>query len=524
MQGVLLMTEQKIGNAIRSLFWGVFAKIATFVFPFIVKSVIIQIFSVEYNGLESLFSSIFQILNFSELGIGSALLFVMYRPIAEHNIEKVNYILAFYKRCYRWIGSVILIAGLLLMPALTHLVKGDVPYGINIYILYVLNLGNTVSSYFLFAYKKSILYADQRTDVLNIIDFVLTIIQHVTRIIILLVFKNYYLYFAVAPVITLLNNIYTSYIAKKMYPEYFPYGNMPKEDLKIIKSKVIGLFAKNIGNVVMNSVDGIIISSFLGLVILGKYNYYYYIASSLVGLLGAVSITFRSIVGNCIVTKSKNDNYLMFNRIKLVYFWIICWSTICLLILYQPFIELWVGKSNQLSIVVAILMSAYFFCWKIGEVIGVYQEGAGLWWEGKFVPLCSSLINLLSNIILVQYLGIVGVILSTIIAYIFINIPFGGYIVFKYYFADLQKLKKYIFDIVKCFIITTGIGGLSLSIFSNIEFQTVYISFLFRTLYCVIVPNAVLFFLNRRKDEFLWIRDILSAKLCTNSIRNMKGK
>ena len=193
---------------------------------------------VQYLGLNSLFTSILQVLNLAELGVGSAMIYSMYKPIAEDDDTAICALMKLYRLYYRVIGMVIAIIGCILTPFVPKLISGDIPKGLNIYILYLLNLGATVLSYWLYAYKNSILQAHQRTDVVSKVTLVTSTIQYVLQLMVLWIFKDYYLYVIVMLVTQVLTNVATAVCADKLYPQYKPYGCVEEKDRKAINGPV----------------------------------------------------------------------------------------------------------------------------------------------------------------------------------------------------------------------------------------------------------------------------------------------
>ena len=161
------MKIERAKNATRNVVFGFLLKIYTLIFPFIMRTAMIYWMGVEYLGLNSLFTSILQVLNLAELGVGSAMVFSMYKPIAADDDEEICALMKLYKIYYRVIGCVVLGVGLVLLPFLDKLISGEVPNDINIYILYLLNLGATVLTYWLFAYRNSLFQAYQREDIIS---------------------------------------------------------------------------------------------------------------------------------------------------------------------------------------------------------------------------------------------------------------------------------------------------------------------------------------------------------------------
>lgn len=184
------MKIERTKNATRNIIFGVILKAYQIIIPFLMRTAMIYFMGVQYLGLNSLFTSILQVLNLAELGVGSAMIYSMYKPIAEDDNIAICALMNLYKNYYRVIGLVIAVVGCVLTPFIPKLISGDIPNGINIYILYLLNLGGTVLSYWLYAYKNSILQAHQRTDVVNKVIFVTSTIQYALQLLVLWISQN----------------------------------------------------------------------------------------------------------------------------------------------------------------------------------------------------------------------------------------------------------------------------------------------------------------------------------------------
>ena len=493
--------ESRTKNSIRNIVYGVFSKIVTIILPFVARTIIIQILGTQYLGLNSLFTSILQVLNLAELGFGNALVYSMYKPIAEKRNEKVCQLLNYYKKCYRIIGIIVLIFGLLIMPFLDKLISGEHPENINIYYIYIIYLINTVLSYFLFAYKSSLLTANQRNDITSKISLMLVILQNVLQILLLIVFENYYYYIVVIPFITILNNLIISKIVDKKYPQYKAKGKLEENENKEIQKNVKGMIFQKIGSVVLSNVDNIVISAFLGLTILGIYNNYYYIITSLFGILSVVMNSLKASIGNSVVLETKEKNYKDFIKFIFLYVWIISWMSICLLVLMQDFIQLWLGQEYLLEYYIVILFGIYFFVHKWCDMLYVYQEAKGLWWENRFVPISAAIVNLIINLILVKIIGLAGILISTIVSVLFIY-DFGyAKILFINYFNIKGEFKKYILKQIK-YLITTIIVGIVTYGICLILNKSTLLYFILKICIATIVPNVLFFIIYKNTNEF----------------------
>ncbi|MBO5424403.1 MAG: polysaccharide biosynthesis protein, partial [Lachnospiraceae bacterium] len=257
----------RVENASRNVIFGILLKGYQVILPFIIRTVMLYYMGIEYLGLNSLFGSILWVLNLAELGVGSAMVYSMYQPIIDKDAEQICALLKLYRTYYRVIGGIIAVVGLAITPFIPYLIKSDaeVPGDVSIYVVYLLNLFCTVISYWLFAYKNSLLVAHQRNDISSKVTIATNTILYGAQILIIIFLKDYYIYLIASIVTQIINNIIVAYCAKKMYPEYEPAGELDKETRKKITQRIKDLFTMKLGNVIVSTADSIIISIFLGL-------------------------------------------------------------------------------------------------------------------------------------------------------------------------------------------------------------------------------------------------------------------
>lgn len=510
-------------NASRNILWGVLNKIITLGFPFLIRTVMIYTLGIDYVGLGSLFSSILSVLSFAELGIGGALVYSMYKPMAEGDDLKVSALMNLYRKTYRMIGITILIIGLAIMPFLKYLVAGNIPAGINLQLLFLLYLLNNVAGYFLYAYKQALFTASQRVDVISKISMCIKFASSVAQIIILLVVRNYYAYVIIIPINAILNNLVLGMIADKAFPQYKCKGDIDNQEKNEIKKKVSGMVFQKIGNIILASADTIVISAFLGLKTLGIYNGYYCIITVLFGLLAVIQQALVPAIGNSIIVDSLEKNLKDLKKIHLLYMWIVIWWCSCLLGLFQPFIRLWQGSENMLSSVNVVLLVIYFFTYKMGDICWMYREAMGLWWEARFVPLVSSIANLIINLILVKFIGLSGILISSIIALVFINFPWGSKVLFLDYFKSPKEWGGYMIRTTIYFAFMITVAFATWKVCMIIPCEGVF-ALLFRSLICAILPNILILLVNIKNKEFkeaaVFVIKLMPPKLMP---RFMKG-
>lgn len=491
------MRIERTRNAVRNIAFGVLYRIISIVLPFVSRTVILYVLGAQYLGLGSLFRSILSFLSLSELGIGGAMVFSMYRPIAENDTKTIRALVNVYRRLYRIIGLVILGLGLLFIPFLRIIVKEELPGDINLYVLYLLYLLNSVISYWMFAYKVGVLQAHQRNDIDSKISTIITPVSYVVMLGSLLLTKNYYAYIIWFPIFTIITNILRARAADKAFPGLDPEGEIGPELKASITRKVKALIGTKLNTVVLHSADNIVMTAFLGLTVTAMYGNYYYIMSSITGFLGICYSAMTAGLGNSLVVESLEKNYRDFEKFSFMNSWLTGWCTVCLICLYQPFMHIWTGEELMFPFSIVLMFGLYFYTYQIRKIPVTYKDAAGIWWEDRFRPYVCMVVNLVLNIIMVQIIGIAGIILSTVFS-LFISIPWENYTIFKYVF---HRGSGEYYGKMACYLVTMAIGG-GITFWLCEQVDQGIPQFLLRGVICLIVPNAVFAALNCRRREF----------------------
>ena len=498
--------ESRMTYARRNIKSGAVLKLITPLTSFITRTALIYSLGNVYLGLNGLFTSMLQVLSLAELGFGSAIVFSMYKPIAQKDELTVNALLNLYRKIYRIVGSVIMGVGLLLIPFLPKLIHGDLPDGLNITVLYLIRLADTSISYFLFSYRNCLLDASQRKSRIQRIQSMSKIILCAIQVVLLMLFKNYYIFCIAIPVIQVGQNLAYWVVSKKTFPQYRCEGNLPKDARKDIMKRVTGLFMFRLSHVLRNSFDSIILSAFLGLEILAIYQNYFLIVTTVVGISSILTDSTLSSIGNSVAMETTEKNYRDFKSFQLLFMWVVGLICVGMSCLYQPFIRLWVGKHNMLSDGLMLLFVVYFFTERMGNICFQYRQARGLWWEDRARPIVDGITNLTLNFFLVQYIGIAGVMLSTIICHIFIDSLWGARILFKHYFTN-EKQSHYVLKLMM-FAASTAIAcalSFLLCNFIPVYAENAITCLLFmagRGIICLIVGNMIFFGIYRLLPEY----------------------
>lgn len=492
------MKIERTKNAAKNIIFGMILKVYQIVVPFLMRTAIIYTLGVQYLGLDSLFISVLQILNLAELGVGSAMVFSMYKPIAEDDEMKICALMKLYKIYYRVIGIIILVIGLIISPFIPYLIKSDLPIGLNIYVLYIMNLLATVFSYWLFAYKNCLLQAHQRNDITSKVTLCVFSIKYLIQFVVLFCLKNYYYYLMVNLISQMLLNVITAIIVSKLYPNYEARGKLDKEIVKDINQRVKDLFTSKVGGVIVNSVDTVVISAFLGLTMLAIYQNYYYIITAIIGLVGVIFTSCSAGIGNSLVIDSEEKNYNDLKKFTFIIIWVSSFCTCCLLCLFQPFMKWWVGEKFLLSFSCVICLCVYYYMYELNFLLNTYKDSAGIWHKDRFRPLATAFTNLILNLLLVNFIGIYGIILSTVISMLIVGIPWLLHNLFYEVFK--RSAKDYIIQLLKYTTTMVMMAMASYWLCSFIDGYTLS-SLIIRGIICGIVTNIIWILTYRKSEE-----------------------
>ena len=415
------------------------------VFPFLNRTLFLWLLSPAFLGLNGLFSSVLGVLALAELGFGTAVVCSMYKPVADDDRDLLRAYLKFYRTIYRCVGVVIFALGLALLPFLDKLVHGTVPLGIDLHVLYVIHLVNTAASYFLFAYRGVVLGAHHRNDVITNIRTAVSVAQYVAVFLILLVTRNYYHYVIATVVFTVVQNILLVKASRRLFPDIEPRGSLPPELRRRVISDVKSIFMHKVGGVITNSTDNLVISAFLGLVAVASYGNYYYVVTSVAGLVAVVYSSMTGGFGNKIYTESKEENFRLFMRMNRLSMVVVMFCAAMMTAMYQPFMAVWVKDDPTLMrhVLTPVLMVFYFYIMQSRQVLLSFKSAASLWRQDRWKPIVAGAVNLGSNILFVLFLPDVykldGVIFSTIIGFAFIQIPWESHVVFTAFFGKAES-------------------------------------------------------------------------------------
>lgn len=507
------MRYHRSENTKRNIVIGMMDKLTGTLLPFVVRTMILHKIGAEYLGLTGLFYSILQALNLAEMGFGTAIVYHMYQPIAQNDTEMINALVSFYRKVYRVVGIMVAVMGLSVMPFLPMLIRGAVPSDIRIHALYLIYLVNACINFFVFPERKALLTAHQREDIGGRIHIVTQFGMYMAQGVSVCLTGNYYLYAVMMPVSSLVYSLWCARRAKKQYPEYLGGGKLEPWQDKEIRLQVAGLTIRKLAVMSRNALDSIFISAFLGLEVTAVYGNYYYLMDSVVMILAVIRTAMAGGVGNSIALDSREKNLRTMGQINFLFLWISGWCAVCLLCLYQPFMQIWVGEGMMLPFRIAVFFAVYFYVLKMGDIRTLYAEAAGIWWQARHISVAEAGANLLLNWLFVRSMGLSGIILATMVSYIVFNFIGGAVILFRYYFeggfwAYLASQGRYaaVTGVVAVFTYTAvsrvAVGGV--------------LGFALQAAVCAVLPNMFYFLVYRKTKDFQDSRHFMEVLLRRN--------
>lgn len=497
------MNKSRTQNSVLTIVTSGVRQGLTLMLTFVSRTIFIKILGAEYLGLNGLFTNILSILALSELGIGSAISFYLYKPIAEKNIERIKSLMIFYKKCYRIVGGMILVLGSAIIPILPKVVNFDQDLPVNLYVIYFLYLLNTASSYLFFAYKQALVTANQEQYKIEKISIYFTFINCIVDILILIIFRDYYIYLIFKFLLVLTKNFVIAVKIDKEYPyiKEKTYVPITKTEMRLFFKDIGSVSLFRIGSVLFNTTDNIIISILLGTIVVGYYSNYYMIISQITMIVGIIIKAFSAGIGNVIAKESKTKQFKIYTQLDILIFVITTICATCLFQLLNSFIKLWLGGVNKdyiLSQPVVLFLCINFYFDMTTQIANSFREASGNFETGKSLQLIGGIVNIILSIILGKLFGLAGIFVATIIVKGLITVtPFLMKVSRDVFgFGKWKLLKRYYFNILILIIslLSTWIIGYKFHMRGIIDFCI-------ECAISCIVPMVIIFIVYKNNHE-----------------------
>lgn len=514
-----LNTTARIKNSYRNITFAMAGQFLGLIISFISRMIFIRTLGETYLGVNGLFSNILSLLSLAELGFASAITFHLYQPLANGDEKLAAKLMNLYGSIYKVIGIVVIIIGLSITPFVQYLIKKDEVSEMfevsKLQFYFLLFLINSSISYF-WAYKRSLIIADQKQYINSIIKYSFFALLNLSQSVLLIITKNFILFLCLQILITFLENMTINIIANKRYPLLKEYRDLKlthEEKLPIYKNVKAMLFHK-IGGVAIIGSTSIILSAFVGIISVGIYSNYFLIITALNTIINQIFESIHASVGNLNATNSENRTYEIFKPIFFANGLLIGLISICLYVLFNYFIELWLGANYLFEQYIVSIIVINFYITNMRKTVLMFRDALGLFWYDRFKPLVEAALGISLSIIFSHYWGIFGVLLGFTIATLLACFVVEPYILYKYGFKN-QTLSKYF---IKYFLYTfvTIIALIISNYLSSLLYKGSWITLVLTGIICVATTSFIYLITFFRSSEFRYIyssfKNVLSFK------------
>ena len=501
-------------NSTRNAMVGVVCQAATMILAFIGRGVFLHILGEEYAGISGWFSRVLSILAISELGIGTAIVVSLYKPIASGDLGRIRATLRFLRRAYLYVGLAVLVLGLALFPFLHLLLNQDTDL-VNLRIVYAIYLAQSISSYLFYGYKSAVFTASQQQSRIYFLTFVVSALTTGAQMLSLVLWRNYYVYVGIFALSSVAKNLLIARSTDRAYPELKNAArlqpgeddeqHLPKAERKNIFRNLFGLSLYRISGTVMNSTSTLVLGKFQGFALIGLYDTYLLVITAITTILTLVFQSFTASVGNLNVTASPERKHFIFRCLNLLGGWLYGFSAVCLFVLIDPFIALAFGQARVFTDGWIVLMLVLNFLTSgLLENVIMHKDACGLFWQGRFRPVFSTALNIGLSIWWVTPLGLVGVILAQVASRLLTTWWFDPWMVHHY--ALKASVKGYALQTGLVMLLTAGLcaalKALSLWLFPTASLGGLLVMMAI----CAVLPNALFFLVFRRWEEFAYLK------------------
>lgn len=493
---------------------GLAVKGSGFLTAFITRTTFLYILGIEYAGVASVFTNVLTVLSFAELGIGTAITYALYKPIAENDNAQICKLMNAYRKIYATIGIVIFMIGLCLIPFLKYVIKETPNINEDLRMVYLLYLLNTAVSYFLI-YKSTFLTAIQKDYLVSKYKVSISIAKTVIECVSLVIFRNFLIYLVVSMIGTFVQNVVIAKTAEREYPvlKQRTKARLESAERKRLFNDTRALALYKVSGTVLNGTDSILVSSFFGTASAGILGNYSLIINQVYSFVMLAFTATSASVGNLAATSDNQHQYSVFRRMLFISFWIYCFCTTSLWTLLNPFMHVWQSGQHMFSDAIVALMVIEFYFRGMMSPITQFRTSNGLFVHGKYRPLIMAIMNIVISVLLAEKMGIAGILLGTIISRVATQIWYDPWLIFKYVFQI--SIFRYIKDYVLYGVITLLCCYVTNAILQAFCLEEGIMKVLSGCVLCVLVPNVVVVAAFHRSEPF-------KATMCL--FRNMIGK
>ncbi len=497
-------------NSLRNIKFALIFQAASILVAFLTRKVFVLVLTQEYLGLDGTFANILSMLSLAELGIGGAITYSLYKPLAEDDREQITALMALFRRVYWTIGGIVALLGCALTPLLPVLIR-DMPDLPHIYLIYLLFILNTALSYF-GVYKQSLIIADQRQYITSTCHYGIKMLLLLAQALFLWLTHNYFVYLGLMLGATLTENLILTYQANRLYP-YLKKATpppLPQETKQAILRNTKALLTHRVGGVVVFGTDNLLISAFVGSISVGLYSNYLMVTNGLTTVYGQLFRSLTASVGNLGATKASDRALPVYWKVNFAGGWLFGFSAICLAVLFNPFIDLWLGEAFLFSQEIVCLIALNFYVTGMRQATLTFRDAYGLYWYDRHKPIAESVINLTVSAALAIPYGVTGIFIGTFLSTMTTCFWIEPVVLFHYGFH--APVKRYFLDYAVNTLVTVATGGAVWFLCSLLPGSGMVL-FCEKAALCLVGGNLGYLLAYHRREEFRYFVTLLTSRL-----------
>ena len=510
-------------NSILNIVFGLLSQVAIVLVGLWSRKAFVNILGTEILGINATLTSIISMLALTELGVGTAILCNLYKPLEEGDRTKVIALMQTYRKTYNTIAGVVLVLSMALLTFIDKIVMPEESAVMSVsmlrFVFCLFALDMAVS--YLFAYKRSLIFADQKNYLVIIIRTMFVLGTGVFQIATLYITKDFISYLIVRIIFRFLENMVVAILTDRRYPyiktkEKYP---LEKNTKKNIVENTKALMLHYVGNYLVNGTDMMIINGFLGSMTAGIYSNYLLLTTMIRELLLHISNGITAGFGSLIAAKENERLYEVFHQSMFIVF--VAANTICITAFcaFNDFLDLWLGAGQTLSTSVVFIIILNLYITLTSDPIGALRSAAGLFRPDKYLHIVLAVLNLIISISLVNSIGIFGVFFGTFICLCIKELSFLPYIVYKHIFQKTlwEYQKKYLLYL----LFTLIVGFFTFSVTSLIVIENLLLLLLVKGLIALVLSNGLVIIVFFKTKEFKKIKEICEVLMrkCKDNIR-----
>lgn len=428
--------------------------VGTAIYSIVWRKMFISMLGVEYLGIGSLLGNVLGMLSLTELGIGTSIVFSLYKPIAEGNQAKMHTLIWLYRKIYAWLGLVVFVLGMILMPFLPDIAKGSENIE-HVYWIYFITLSSTVVSYY-FSYNSTLFSATQREYVLTYFAQIFKFVNLGVAVAVLLVFQSYLALCIAGFVVALGDRIMVYFLARRNWPwlSTRPQEKLSEPEKREIVKNVKAMFFHKIGDYCINGTSSLIIGAFVNITAVGMFTNYLTLLNAIKPVATACFGNMTAGIGNLVATSSRERVYEVFQEINFLSCAVFGLVSMGFCVCANNIISVWLGSEYILDFTVVALIATDLYLYGMRQAPFLFRNGAGLFYNDRFSPLIQAVTNLVVGLVMVQYWGMAGVFFGTVVSGLVAPCWIRPFVLYRDYFG--LPFRRYVGKYL-LYAVTTGV-------------------------------------------------------------------